>query len=229
MTFADSYILADIINGILATLFAIGIIFFPNKKYRYLLKPYRPLFVLAALWILNNDGIRKFVNVLTHQGLLSADALAWFAWSGVFVGCVALGFFIPYLRNFGLLNRLEKLRAESEAKYYALFDYSPLAMIQVNQNSEIQDWNKSAERVFGYNKQEMLDKNTGIIFPHRDKLCGNSAIKERIERGDSLIGRRIPTEGKRKDGSLFPVELSISMFNVSHSKHFNVIIVDLTK
>jgi PAS domain S-box-containing protein len=101
--------------------------------------------------------------------------------------------------------------SESEAKYRALLEAAPDAMVVVNQNGGIVLLNVQAEKQFGYDRDELLGRKVTSIIPEgfAERLIADGtrtptdALAQQIGMGIELIGRR-------KDGSEFPIEIMLS-------------------
>lgn len=71
-------------------------------------------------------------------------------------------------------------------------------------------WNRAAERTFGYRKEEILGKDVEVLIPERLKEAHRRAIKRMLETGECrLSGKVVEVEAMRKDGTIFPVSLSL--------------------
>jgi diguanylate cyclase (GGDEF)-like protein/PAS domain S-box-containing protein len=99
----------------------------------------------------------------------------------------------------------------SEAKYRGLLEAAPDAMVVVNQRGEIVLLNVQAEKQFGYRRDELLgQKVTNIIpkgFAERLIADGTRSAAEALAQH---IGTGIELNGRRKDGSEFPIEIMLS-------------------
>jgi PAS domain S-box-containing protein len=89
----------------------------------------------------------------------------------------------------------------------AIVDSSDDAIVSKNLNGIINSWNKSAERLFGYDANEAIGQNITLIIPreHRDE---EKMILERLKRGERVD--HFETVRMRKDGTTFEVSLTIS-------------------
>ncbi|MCE2787380.1 MAG: PAS domain S-box protein [Bacteroidota bacterium] len=98
-----------------------------------------------------------------------------------------------------------------EISLRAIFNDAIDAMIIINERGFIEQLNPSVIRLFGYNKEEMLGKNIAMLMPEpyhgqHDKFLNN--YHQTGEKKVIGIGREV--SGKRKDGSIFPIFLSVS-------------------
>jgi PAS domain S-box-containing protein len=93
----------------------------------------------------------------------------------------------------------------------AFFEAVPDAMVAVNQAGEIVQINSQTERLFGYTQDELLGQNVEVLVPvgQRDLHVRN---RERFRQRPEMrrMGAQLDLRGRRKDGSEFPVEISLS-------------------
>jgi PAS domain S-box-containing protein len=95
--------------------------------------------------------------------------------------------------------------------YKAVFEDSPDAIVIVDDNGLIMLANKQAEILFGYQREEMIEKEIELLIPDRFRQ------KHKVERNaynlrpvPRTMGRGLEISARRKDGSEFPVEISLS-------------------
>ncbi|MHB1117369.1 PAS domain S-box protein [Sideroxydans sp.] len=93
----------------------------------------------------------------------------------------------------------------------------------------IETVNPAAERMFGYSAAELVGQNFVLLIPDLEQ-ARRSEMFERLRAGDDEatidIGSNIP--GRRKDGSSFPVEISLSQMWLSGERHYTGILRDIT-
>jgi two-component system sensor kinase FixL len=88
------------------------------------------------------------------------------------------------------------------------------AIVTIDGKGIIDSFNPAAERMFGYTKEEAVGSNVSILMPspHRDEH--DRYLAHYLETGDRrMIGIGREMKGRRRDGSSFPVELSVSEVN----------------
>src|SRR5262245_49976857 len=100
-----------------------------------------------------------------------------------------------------------KITEESRQWLGAIIESSDDAIISKNLNGIIMSWNKGAERIFGYQEQEVIGKPVTVLMPP-ERYNEEPAILAGIRRGDRFD--HYETVRKRKDGSLIDISLSIS-------------------
>jgi PAS domain S-box-containing protein len=114
----------------------------------------------------------------------------------------------------------EELR-ESESRYRAIFETAVDAIIVSDQHGTIQEFNKAAERMTGYLTAEVTGQNMRVLLP--------PALRQEHERYTArYLWTARELEVCRKDGALFPAQLSIADWWAGGQRHFTGILRDLT-
>ena len=104
------------------------------------------------------------------------------------------------------------------------------AIIIADRNSDIIFWNKAAENVFGYSEAEALTMNLLQIMPERFRELHLAGMKRYLETGESVVvGMLVELSGLHKNGSEFPIELSISTWKSGAETFFAGVIRDITQ
>src|SRR4030067_1725188 len=99
---------------------------------------------------------------------------------------------------------------ESEERFRSIVNSAFDAVILVDSNGNIISWNNSAERNFLYTEEEVLGKPFTIIIPERYRDAHIKGLYRATSTGESKdIGKIVEMNGLRKDGSEFPIELSL--------------------
>src|SRR6202041_1488555 len=100
------------------------------------------------------------------------------------------------IRDISVRKAAEEHLAQMEARYRGLLEAAPDAMVVVDQGGEIVLLNVQAEKQFGYRRDELIGQKVKNIIPK-----GFAAQQ---------IGTGIELNGRRKDGSEFPIEIMLS-------------------
>ncbi|HWG43915.1 MAG TPA: PAS domain S-box protein [Gemmataceae bacterium] len=131
-------------------------------------------------------------------------------------------------RDISESKRAEQALRDREERLRAILNTAADAILTIDQRGIIQSVNPTAERMFGYTAAEMIGQNVTILMPspYRDEHDGYLARYLRTgEKRIIGIGREF--EARRKDGSVFPVELAVS--EIEHLQLFTGIIRDNTR
>ena len=132
---------------------------------------------------------------------------------------------IAYLNN----KTLESL-ANSEERFRSVVQTANVAIVNVDKYGKVSFWNKAAETIFGYSSYEVLGRPITLIIPERLRNDHLKGFERNISTRESrVIGKTIETTGLKKDGSEFPVELSVSTWKASEETFFTGIMHDITE
>ncbi|MEN3368508.1 MAG: hypothetical protein V7609_651 [Verrucomicrobiota bacterium] len=112
-------------------------------------------------------------------------------------------FFTAYLRD--ITER--KQADEASRRLAAIVASSDDVIISKDLDGRIQSWNEAAERLFGYKPEEAIGQPVTMLMAP-DRYNEEPGILERIRRGERL--EHYETVRRRKDGTLFHIELTIS-------------------
>ena len=143
------------------------------------------------------------------------------------------------LRGFGSqlgqyieLRQAEELARESEAIKTSIFETALDAVISIDASGHVLEFNPSAERLFGYSREEALGKEmAALIIPESLREAHRGAL-QRLAGGAEprLLGQRLELTALRADGSEFPIELSIASVETQegHPSLFTGFVRDIT-
>ena len=113
--------------------------------------------------------------------------------------------------------------------FSALLDAAADGIVIINQKGAILNFNHAAERLFGYSSHQVMGQNVKMLMPAPYKDEHDGYIKNYVgSRVPKIIGIGRRVEARRKDGSVFPIELSVGEFIEGNSQYFVGIIRDLT-
>jgi diguanylate cyclase (GGDEF)-like protein/PAS domain S-box-containing protein len=133
-------------------------------------------------------------------------------------------------RQSSLRRRMEQEIRESHERFQALLEAAPDAIVLVNSAGEIVLGNAEMERIFGYRRDELLGKSVDLLVPeahrsahprHRSAYMAAPAVRRMAGRSN--------LQGRRKDGSLIPLEISLSPVVFKSEIHAIAIVRDVTE
>lgn len=126
-----------------------------------------------------------------------------------------------------------KLQREVEAKEQmmnAVLEGCLDAVITINENKEILYWNKAAEKMWGWTREETLGKNIKHFVPDEHKAIHDSYVDANQSTGvNKVIGGKRDIEVQRKDGSRFPATLALTKTESLGRIHYTAFIADMTE
>lgn len=118
--------------------------------------------------------------------------------------------------------------AENEARMRVVLDTAADGIIIIDSLGTIKQVNRSAQKLFGYTDTELLDSNVDLLMPqrfvarHRHQLGEHEAFKKHRELG---VTRELV--GLRKDGTEFPLELSLGQFIQGGARYYTGMVRDI--
>jgi PAS domain S-box-containing protein len=103
-------------------------------------------------------------------------------------------------------------------------------IITIDDKGIIENINPAALTLFGYTREEIIDKNVSVLMPEPDKKNHDTYLSKYNETGKrNIIGIGREVYGQRKDGSTFPFRLGVSEVKFSDRKIFTGFIHDLSR
>jgi PAS domain S-box-containing protein len=122
-----------------------------------------------------------------------------------------------------------KLLRESEEHFRSVTETATEAIITIDGNTNVVSWNPAAEKMFGFTAGEIKGKTLDPIVPPGLRLNHQTAIKKVLESGKlNLKGHPIELTGIRKDGSEFPLEISMTLWKTNEKTFITGVIRDIT-
>ncbi len=108
-------------------------------------------------------------------------------------------------------RRAEAAVRESEARKTAVMEAALDAIVLMDAEGRIIDFNEAAERTFGYSRREVLGQSLAeMLIPGALRLEHAAGLRRFLETGESrVLGRRLELSALRKDGSEFPAEVAV--------------------
>ena len=115
-------------------------------------------------------------------------------------------------------------------EWQALLDAAVDAIIVIDYRGHIETFNAAAETIFGFSAADILGKNVSVLMPHPYDNEHDTYIENYIESGNArIIGIGREVQGKRQDGSVFPIGLSVGEIPTNDRPKFVGIIRDITE
>jgi PAS domain S-box-containing protein len=138
--------------------------------------------------------------------------------------------YISVMHDITARQRAEVALRKSQARLAGILDIADDAIVAVNGRHEIELFNQGAERIFGYVAGEVIGQPLDMLLPesvaatHRQNIEVFAASADVARR----MGERQDIFGRRRDGTEFPAEASISKLTAKDEPLFTVILRDIT-
>jgi len=128
------------------------------------------------------------------------------------------------------VRRLSMEEGNARRRFDAVAGSSADAIICADGDNRILSWNKAAEHMFGYLAAEALGQSLNIIIPTKYRAMHEAGLK-RAAAGLStkLVGTLVTVPALKRDGSEFPIELSLSHWSEGGEDRFGAIARDITE
>ncbi len=155
---------------------------------------------------------------------------------GLYVGIFTLvGLGMVWLGN--RLHRTQVSAAQTtqvllarEAHLQSILDTIPDAMVVIDEAGVIRSFSSAAERLFGHSAAEALGQNVKMLMPPPYRESHDDYLERYRSTGERrIIGIGRVVVGERKDGSTFPMELSVGEMRSGDKRYFTGFIRDLTE
>ena len=125
--------------------------------------------------------------------------------------------------------RLEGELGASEARWRAVVDSAVDAIIVIDAHGRVEAFNPAAERLFGYSAAEVCGQNVDMLMPSPYREEHDSYLSRYLATGRAkIIGKGREVQGRRKDGTTFPLHLSVGQMTMQGERKFTGILHDLT-
>ena len=119
---------------------------------------------------------------------------------------------------------------ENATRLQLILDSAVEGIITIDVHGRIESANAKMEHLFGYGASELIGQNVQILMPMPFSAEHDPLFEDYLRSGEAdIIGVGREFIGRRKDGSLFPVELAISEMTLGERRLFNGFLYDLTE
>lgn len=178
-----------------------------------------------------NEVIRKDRDLgFRIHGGLSVLLLALFVWMSAAVA-----------RNYRNVSKLKEELAErvtertaelsnSLARYKAITDTAFVGIISIDESGIMQSVNPAIKCIFGYEAGELVGRSVNLLISPDQRQAHDAALARYVTTGvANILNKSREVEGRRKDGSLFPMDLAVSEVSLDNQRLFVGLIRDITR
>ena len=130
------------------------------------------------------------------------------------------------------LEEQKQLISHIEQRFRSLTNSIKDTIVACDIEGTIISWNEGGHQLFGYSESEILGKNVGILIPddyrdvHLHRMSKFSL--EKLEQSN-IVGKTLQLTGRKKNGQIFPLELSVSTWTSIEGTYFSAILRDTTE
>jgi two-component system sensor kinase FixL len=127
-------------------------------------------------------------------------------------------------------KRTERQLRARERHLESILTTVPDAMIVIDERGIMHSFSAAAERLFGLEASEAIGRNVSMLMPEPDSSRHDSYLNRYQSTGERhIIGIGRVVTGRRKDGSTFPMHLSVGEMHSGHERFFTGFVRDLTE
>jgi len=187
-----------------------------------------PVFADAAAAFAASQGHPEcIVYNLTHDDGVAESIAAGFGNRNVTSGAAAK-------LIWQMVTKLKRVKGELEAsqgQLRAIISHAMDGIITTREDGTIEGFNPAAERIFGYAQAELLGRNVNVLMPQSEHSSHDGYLQRYVTtRQGRIIGvRGREVSAVRKNGEVFPMELSASEMELSGQHYFIGIVRDITE
>lgn len=162
------------------------------------------------------------------NGSRAGDWIAITVFAAIGIGVSILGQRLHKVWDEAKLGRQHLL--EREAHLQSILDTVPDAMIVIDEQGVIRSFSAAAERLFGWSTAEVMGQNVKILMPQPYRDAHDGYLGRYQQTGERrIIGTGRVVVGERRDGSTFPMELSVGEMRSGAHPYFTGFVRDLSE
>jgi PAS domain S-box-containing protein len=137
--------------------------------------------------------------------------------------------FSKLTRDISRRKRAEQTLRETTWRLQAILETAADGIITIDERGTIQSVNPATERIFGYAPEELVGQDIRMLMPESYRREHDDYVSNYLRTDVSkVIGIGREVEGRRKDGSVFPLELSVSEMLLPQGRLFTGLVRDIT-
>ncbi len=177
--------------------------------------------IRAGIRVVNDEAVRQTKDgrqtevSLTMLPIRSTDHV---------VGAVIVA------RDLGAQKRAEVRQRTSEMRWRAVIASAVDGIVVIDARGRIEAFNPAAERLFGYTEREILGRNVTVLMPSPYREEHDGYLSRYLDTNMAkIIGIGREVTGLRRDGTVFPLHLSVGEMSIGGERKFTGILHDLTE
>ena len=118
---------------------------------------------------------------------------------------------------------------DSTARLQSIIDSAVDGIIVIDASGRIESFNQGAERLFGYPGAEVIGRNVSMLMPSPDHEQHDGYLARYLATGEAkIIGIGREVTGRRRDGTTFPLHLSVGEMSIGGERKFTGMLHDLS-
>jgi PAS domain S-box-containing protein len=197
---------------------AAGIAYIPLVFCSFWFPHARSAFVFA--------GVATLLIVLAYFAKPPSDVAIWLLTNRLLI--IAAIWFVATLVY--ARRNSESARQASENRLRTVIDTALDAVVSMDQQGRITEWNQQAEAIFGWPRQEAVGKQLAeLIVPHQYRQAHHHGLQRFLADGTGpILNKRIELTALNKQDNVFPVEITVTTQELPDTSQFTAFIRDIS-
>lgn len=187
-------------------------------------KPDFDVFIVKAQLLISGEKEWTFIRKdgSRFPGLLSLEAIT--DKQNNIVG------YIGIIKDITVRKMQQRVLVARELVFDAVVRNIVEGLATINDEGIVQSYNPACEKLFGYKAAEVIGQNISMLMQGQDRSQHNDYIDHYLKTGEAkIIGLGREVVGRRKDGSVFPLDLSITRFESEGNVMFSGLMRDVSE
>ena len=119
---------------------------------------------------------------------------------------------------------------DREVRLHAILETAVEGIITIDEHGLIESFNGASEKIFGYRAHDVIGKNVSVLMPSPHREHHDAYIGNYLRTGHAkIIGIGREVSGRRKDGTIFPMDLAVNEVRLATRRIFTGFIRDITE
>lgn len=138
--------------------------------------------------------------------------------------------YIVEAQNITEYKRASEAVQEREHRLKSILNTVTEGILTCDKEGTVQTFNPAAEKVFGVSAQEILGKNFSVLMPEENQSAYEKFFSNQFAKANSrLLGRPLEFKARKKDSTVFPIEMTVTSLQVGSEKIFTAVFRDITE
>jgi PAS domain S-box-containing protein len=181
------------------------------------------------------DQLQFDLKKLVGESRVAHQNASYFAhmvtWAGMLLSLIVLVLaLLAWNREAFARAATEQCLRDEEMRFRQMAEFATDGIVTCDRAGDIVGWNRSAERMFGYTTAEVSLRPLALLMPQRYRDPHAAGMRRLVAGAEhKLIGKSAEFAGLRRDGSEFPLELSLTTWEAGGQVFFSAFMRDITE